>query len=548
MNRRSIFLAMVMLASTALMASAAVPPPPVNQYLGIPDTTFNNLNEAGCRSCHNQNPPITAVDPTYLPDRHHLVVGTAIPTLTDVPYKDSDGNGQADTVYGCYNCHKSTYNPVTMSYVLDPNFRDCALCHQQTGSSGGTVHHRGTLAQAGDCAACHGSFVDKGLLDTDQDGIIAALDKTEDLNGDGYADGGWIPSYGASLVTPWPSKKPASGPAAGTDTRLKNVFGEKQGSCKFCHSNLTGVEGSPVAEDSGPFKPVMVYTNSETHHTTGFFENGTKCQWCHSFSQSNPALNVTPIRTCEICHGIPSLHNIQVDSGTDGIKPGNELRGYGHIGAQWDCDGCHGFDSTTTTAAPSSGPVVPGLYYLSASGVPAGTTIELTGNAFINQIQDPLTGSYAITAKSNVALIDAAGKQTVLTPINVFNDAIQVVIPADLPAGNYKIAAKKGPKLSNPLNLAVTPKLSIASATSSSNVVTISGSGFSAYMNATGANTSVTATITTRVGRKYVTKTVLGTIQSWTDGKIVAKFPATPSAVTVNTVFGSAANVPVRKL
>lgn len=552
MHRRSLVYAIVLLATTVLTANAAILPPPVNQYLGIPDTTFNNLTETGCRSCHNQNPPIVAVDPTYLPDRHHLLVGIAIPALSDIPYTDSDGNGQADTAYGCYNCHKSTYNPATMLYVLDPNFRDCTLCHQQTGTSGGTVHHRGTLAQAGDCAACHGSFVDKGLLDTDNDGIIAALDKTEDLNGDGYADGGWIPTYRASLVTPWPSKKPASGPATGSDDRASNLFGEKEGSCKFCHSNRTGVEGQPVAEDSGPFKPVMVYTNSETHHTTGFFEDGTKCQWCHYFAQQNTALNNPPIRTCEICHGIPSLHNIQVDSGTDGIKPGAELRGFGHIGAQWDCDGCHGFDSTTTSAAPVSGPVVPGLHHLSASSVQAGAAIELTGIAFINQIQDPLTGSYAITAKSDVVLTDVAGKQTVIVPVNVFNDAIQVVIPADLPAGNYKIAAKKGPKLSNPLNLAVTPRLSIASATGNSNVVTITGSGFSAYMNAGDSGTNVTATITYRTGNKRkpvtVTQTVQGVIQGWTDTRIVAKFPAAPAAVNVNTIFGSAVNVPVRKL
>ena len=107
-----------------------------------------------------------------------------------------------------------------------------------------------------------------------------------------------------------------------------------------------------------------------------------------------------------------------------------------------------------------------------------------------------------------MVLTDATGKQTVIVPVNVFNDAIQVVIPADLPAGNYKIAAKKGPKLSNPLNLAVTPKLSIASATVSSNVVTITGAGFSAYMNAGDSGTNVTATITYRTGtkRKPVTK------------------------------------------
>lgn len=549
MKLRSMSLTLALLVATVVAASAAVPPPPVNQYLGIPDTVFNQMDEAACRSCHNQNPPIAAVDPTYLPDRHHLLVDTAIPTPSDVPFPNG-GDSIPDTVYGCYNCHQVMWDAASMSYVLDPNFRDCTVCHMQTGTSGGTVHHRNTLAQSGDCAACHGSFVDKGLLDPNQNGIIAAIDKLDDTNGDGVADGGWVPTYKPSLVTPWPSKKPANGPVNGTDTRAKNVFGEKQGSCKFCHSNRTGLEGAPVADNTGPFAPVMVYTNSETHHTTGFGQDLAKCKWCHSFEQTNPHLNVTPIRTCEICHGIPSLHNIQVDSGSNGIQPGSEMANYGHIGADADCKGCHGFDSTTTSAAPSSGPVVPGLNFLSASSVQAGAAIELSGTAFINQVQNPLTGAYDITLKSTVVLTDAAGTRKELTPVNVFDDAIQVVIPADLPAGNYSIAAKKGPKLSNPLNLAVTPKLSVASATVSSGTVTITGSGFATYMNAKNSGTSVTATIKVNVGTRkkprYVTQTVQGTIQSWTDTRIVAKFAAVPTTVNVNTIFGSVLNVAVR--
>lgn len=547
------FVAAALLAATVLAADAAVPPPPVNQYLGIPDTTFNNLSETGCRSCHNQAPPIAAVDPTYLPDRHHLVVGTRIPSTSDVPTADANGDGQTDTVYGCYNCHESIYDAATMSYALDPDFRDCTLCHKQTGTSGGTVHHRSTLARAGDCAACHGSFVDRGLLDTDNDGIMAAIDKNEDLNGDGLADGGWIPTYKASLVTPWPSRKPANGPIPGTDDRTSNLFGEKEGSCKFCHSNRTGIEGAPATEESGPFKPVRVFTNSETHHTTGFFEDGTRCQWCHSFAQPNSILNQASIRTCEICHGIPSLHNIQVDSGSDGIKPGTELHGYGHIGSQSDCDGCHGFDSTVTSgAAPASGPVVPGLYHLSASSVRAGTAIELTGTAFINQIQDPVTGAFSVTARADVLITDKAGNQTVLSPVNVFDDAIQVIIPADLPAGNYRIAARKGTKLSNPLNLAVIPTPAVTSATISSNLVTITGSGFSSYMDAAGSGTGVTGTVITRSGGKKKAGTgvenVPGTIQSWSDTSIVARFRTAPTTVDVETVFGAVRNIPVKKL
>ncbi len=55
---------------------ADTPAPPVNQKLGIPDTVFGSMTEAICRGCHNQSPPAGyPVDPTYLPDRHHLRAG-----------------------------------------------------------------------------------------------------------------------------------------------------------------------------------------------------------------------------------------------------------------------------------------------------------------------------------------------------------------------------------------------------------------------------------------------------------------------------------------
>ncbi len=53
----------------AMVSWAAVPPPPVNQLLGIPDSVFNNLREADCRVCHQQE---------QVSIRHHNLVTTPI--------------------------------------------------------------------------------------------------------------------------------------------------------------------------------------------------------------------------------------------------------------------------------------------------------------------------------------------------------------------------------------------------------------------------------------------------------------------------------------
>ena len=65
----------ILVLAVANFSWGTVPAPPVNQYLGLGDSTFNNVVEADCRVCHNQTPPEPyPVDPTYLPDRHHLLV------------------------------------------------------------------------------------------------------------------------------------------------------------------------------------------------------------------------------------------------------------------------------------------------------------------------------------------------------------------------------------------------------------------------------------------------------------------------------------------
>ncbi|MCK5505142.1 MAG: hypothetical protein KAJ10_08265, partial [Thermodesulfovibrionia bacterium] len=80
--KRNLFILTLVLAlsvTLAMIVWAAIPPPSVDQDVGIEDTMFNNLVEADCRDCHGPNPPPgIPTDTTYLPDRHHLNVGTAV--------------------------------------------------------------------------------------------------------------------------------------------------------------------------------------------------------------------------------------------------------------------------------------------------------------------------------------------------------------------------------------------------------------------------------------------------------------------------------------
>jgi hypothetical protein len=618
----------------AMASFAAMPAPPVNQNLGIGDSTFNNLVTDDCRWCHNQNPPAPyPVDATYLPDRHHLLVGTTIPSPSDVPKPDADGDGNPDVNYDCLNCHNVVWNPTLGTYEIVEDFRDCTSCHVQDDGEL-SKHHAIAEAQAGDCEYCHGGFVDRGLLDDDGDGIRNAIDTDDVVN----PANGWVPTYPPSLVTPWRSGKDiypyvaAGSPLNGdgvvddqtdvsgncvanpdrfcrddTDCQGQDTCdtwpngipdmsaaGTYAGACNFCH-NVDNNGGIPVWEpcDGGgtcstsgdtcqsdpdcpsgetcvpnnascvyeaPFFPVLVFENEETHHSTGFVLPGQdKCTWCHDGTVTDPPPDITlgkqdDIRQCENCHGIPSLHNIQfagqpTGQPSDGtVIPGAATNDWynGHIGLQQDCRGCHAYDQRIQQQAfaPGSGPVVPGLNTLSASSIEAGASVVLGGTGFVNLVQNPMTGVYDITLGSDVVLIGADGSETVITASSVSGLNVEAAI--DVAPGNYKIAAKKASRNSNKLNIAVTPNTTIDSATCTDGTVTITGSGFSSYLDAADSGTAVVATVTYRVGGKKkgtdVTETLSAEISSWSDTEIVGSFPTCPDSVDVTTVFDTASS------
>ena len=89
---------------------------PVSQNIGMPDTTFDNLVEAECRLCH-EDPLI--VDPESVPDRHHLLMNSAISVG-----ECSTFNGTC-SVTTTQNCQSDSDCPATETCIDDGTDRSC---------------------------------------------------------------------------------------------------------------------------------------------------------------------------------------------------------------------------------------------------------------------------------------------------------------------------------------------------------------------------------------------------------------------------------------
>ena len=508
---------LVMLLSVAFSAWAQVPPPPANQILFIPDTSIAGLTEAGCRSCHN-NPAIVPAPGNV--DRHHLLVGQtpSDPSVRPFPAGDTAGT------YDCFSCHSATRNPTTGAITLVQNFRNCINCHQ-----GASPHHGGfgiqntaTSVQA-DCQRCHGSVIENPPT-------LASTVPT------------WIPTYAPSLVTPWASNKPNSGPG-GT------------GNCTTCHA--AGSVTDPAF--LGPFGPVPnVLSNQETHHATGLGADGNKCFWCHGAPVVSGA---QAIRKCQNCHSIDTLHNIQADSPAPGnlgtIVPGAEQLGWGHVGSNWDCNGCHGFSATAASSQVVSGSILPSLSGLSKASVTKGaaTAIRISGQNFVNSVNDAWG---AFTFSSQVQVTDKNSVAQTLVPTAITASSIDFVMPADLAAGSYSVQVLKATKLSNAVTINVVPETRIISASCENGTLTVQGTGFGttppavvelgAFMN--GVQAKITSWADDRIvatgtcGSSVELKSAFGTVT----GNATVTAPAAPAATitklsTTSTRVGSTVTI-----
>lgn len=121
-------LAGTLLVALLTIASANVPPPPANQFLGIYDTVFGSLTRLKCLECHGND--------SLLIQRHHALLNNVSPAKT----------------YECLTCH--TLIPDGTGGFTFADFRTCENCHTTS------PHHITPAAQERHCNACHGSFVD----------------------------------------------------------------------------------------------------------------------------------------------------------------------------------------------------------------------------------------------------------------------------------------------------------------------------------------------------------------------------------------------------
>jgi hypothetical protein len=535
MKKKTIIIITTLALSIMLFAAngfADIPAPPVNQKLAMPDTVMNDLVEAECRACHENN----QVDPTSIPDRHHLLYGSPIQKgecnnsgtecLTDADCAELDycrGQTAASDplaspgVYNCGSCHEESTADGVTNFLVE---RDCLVCHVQIAGEA-SVHHLTATAQGtdsplgdpdiGDCTPCHGSFVDD------------------------YGDDAYIPTYAPSLVTPTVRE--------GTADEI-NIEGNRAGGCVYCHSSGTG--GTPwdyiPGEDieSG----VAVYKNGTLHHTAGVDKdrygnevNGG-CELCHG----NPIYtggDTLALRNCEQCHGLESLHNIQADSPNAAnlgeIVVGGEDYGYGHIGidngkgiGNSDCWGCHGF-GFNASSAPGAGPITPSLSNSDKQVILTGTdtTITLSGSSLTNTSGDT-------EYKSIFTLTSQDGSVKGLTPEQIESSSATLTIPGTTLAGNYKLrAAKMGGNVftwitSNPVSISIKEPLIIESQTMSascgecSGEVTITGSGF---------GNEADPILLQVIGDNIIKLNII----SWTDTKITAtEADCDGSEITIN--------------
>jgi len=570
------------------IAQAAPTPPPVNQNMGIPDSSFEDFDASLCKSCHHAiqegDTPLSGapVNAGYNPSRHHLAIGTPIDGKPEFPpFRDGDGDGVNDTTFTCYSCHLIKENVVTGETELESvilfNYRNCMNCHErQKGPL--TVHHATDRAQQGNCFQCHGGIV-RGI------DVATGQGKKPHPTNPGETVPVALPDYQPSMITPWRSKKPNG------DASQVNHAGTEPGNCNFCHNSSSGNTDDPANEPltlpDGSIINVKVYTNMENHHNTGFF-NDNKCAWCHVIegdmtNGSGFETSAQAIRVCQRCHDRSTLHNIEFDAVGDGVTPGGEEPYFGHIGNANNCWGCHGNDKTVQNEAGEwvdprtnpeltnqnlitvdnndqlrnsvSGALVPIVTTLSPRNVANGSEalMTLTGQSFVNsklirQIATNPDGSAVFDENNNVVyeesshtytsqviLTDKNNNVTVIEPISQDSTTIEFLFPGNLDVGHYDVSLKKAYQTSNPLGISVLPTIKVDQGfvyTPYGSLVALIGKDF---------NNPGGLSVNGKNGFNLVDQNgnAPTALYLWQDDLIVAYFAEDPVSVTVTNLFGT---------
>ncbi len=572
------------LLNISSIAIAAIPPPPVNQNLGIPDTSFSNYDQTLCQSCHWAS--ARGVDPInnapvkqgYNPNRHHLAVNTEIDGNPEFPpNRDANDDGVNDTYFSCLSCHKINWGSTDIAYatlmdIIVPNYRNCLGCHERDAGSL-TVHHATELAQTGFCFKCHGGLV-RGI------DVHTLEGKKPDPNNVNGTIPVRIPTYSPSMITPWRSSKPL-----GDDNPEKlSIAGIEPGNCNYCHNVDSSAESGVINGDAngdpdafgggvpqivtlpnGEQFTVPILTNAQNHHNTGFYQDN-KCAWCHHIDGEYQTSGQA-IRVCQRCHDRATLHNIEFDAVGDGITPGAEEPYYGHIGSNDNCWGCHGFSKEKAlngTGINNQGVIVtdeesarnsintsliPTIKTLSVQSVSTGMEmpITITGQSMVNSrlvrrlVKDEngeltydknnrlVYEDSVITWASDVVITDKNNNSTVIEADYQNSKNLEFILPATLSAGFYQISLKKGGgQVSNPIGLTVTPSISVKQGfvfTPYGGMVVLFGNNF--METVAGFNYK----IVDQNGQPPIA------VYLWRDDLIIAKFQNIPESVTIEHIF-----------
>jgi hypothetical protein len=378
----------------------------------------------------------------------------------------------------CLDCHKIISDGSGGFTFVD--YRTCSNCHAAA------PHHVSAKAAAQDCVGCHGAFIDNPL------------------------DGHFVSTSPVTNITPLPN---------GIKKVVNGVEITVQG-CVACH------QASATSIDPNTNTVRIIYSNANTHHGTGIgFPGGVgSCNWCHDSADGS----TTTMRKCESCHGVKSLHNIQKKSSpTATITPGSEIAGNGHIGANWDCTGCH-WQWTGSSNDGLAKIIVPALHGQSSYTLVANKAISLTltGAAFTNVDGNGEMHNPTVT-------ISNATTSLTLTPFLFSDSEIQVAVPA-LQTGSYDMLVNKQGVVSNLAKLTVIHELAITAAVGSNGTATITGTGFGSSPPA-----DYKSGLGVFVGEAQTR------ILSWSDSKIVASgnMLVNGATVTVKTLNGAISKV-----
>lgn len=393
---------------------------------------------------------------------------------------DRHHNLVAQGEYSCNNCHPVVTGPNGQSVLLD---RNCVACHNgsafyaNSNLVAGRPHHNSTWAQGRNCKQCHGAYVDN------------------------YNDGHYIPSYNVSNVTPDTSYK-----------AINSTTGKKWGGCEACHE--ADIRSAPE-----------ILSNADSHHTTILSTTqGFSCTWCHF--GSGPYTGASAVRQCETCHSVSTIHNIQRN-----YTETNGQKGWGHIGDNWDCNGCHAY--WVAGQSGFEGAMIPNVDSINPSKLSNGivTVVTIDGSDFLSG-----TGTY-----TSVVVIDDT---VTLTPTSITDNKIVVSVPA-LSIGTHNVKVIKNgdwtPKPSRLTSLTVVEPVdaTLAKITKKTKTyvnVTITGTGFGPKPDL------LTDPLYNEHGVWIINsgKTTKATINSWDNTKIVVSVPRASigNVVTIKAVPG----------